>query len=112
MWTVAADVAGGDGSQPIVVALIAALGGVLTTAVGALVSVARRESREPSPAPLPSLGERVAVLERRANDTDDALDLQDRRLDREERRMDDGHRRLAALEKSTDQDNNPRSRRD
>lgn len=82
MWAVAADVVTSDPSQPIVVALISALGGVIVAAFGALVTLARRESNKDEPRSVPPVGERVAVLEQRANDHDDAENVQDRWLKR------------------------------
>jgi hypothetical protein len=93
VWLViaAADVAPGDQS-PIIVALISALGGVLVAVIGGLISVARRESadRQHQAAP-PSLGERTAVLERRAEDNDERDDMQDHRLEYIERALDRNH---------------------
>lgn len=112
MWIhLVADAPAADQSQPIVVALISALGGVLVAVVGALVSMARRENRGEQGPGIPTLGERVAVLERRADDNDDRDDVQDRQLERESRRMEDGLRRLNRLER-IDDDHNPTERRD
>lgn len=93
MWVVhAADVVSSDPSQPIVVALISALGGVVTAAFAALVSLARRESKDPPAASgIPSHGERIAVLERRAEDNDERDDIQDHRLETIERALDRNH---------------------
>jgi hypothetical protein len=80
-------VVSGD-QQPIIVALISALGGVLVAVIGGLITIARRESNDRQPPAIPSIGERTAVLERRAEDTDEWKDLHDRRQDRGERRLD------------------------
>jgi hypothetical protein len=96
----------GPGDQsPIIVALISALGGVLVAVIGGLISVARRESadRQHQAAP-PSLGERTAVLERRAEDSDEWKDLHDRR-------MNNGERRLERIERHLS-DRDPRWRHD
>lgn len=94
MWQIAAAAVGGDSSQPIIVALISALGGVLVAVVGGLITVARREMGEGSGGSRPPLNERVAVLERRANDSDDRDAMQDRRLKTGEERQDDVERFL------------------
>lgn len=87
VWVVisAATDAGGESSQPIIVALISALGGVMVAVVTGLVAIARRESNDRRPPDTPTLGERAAVLERRAEDNDQRDDLQDHRLDTVER---------------------------
>lgn len=92
MWLVAADVAGGD-SQPIIVALISALGAVVVAVVGALVNLARKENNRPDavPADLPFrdhvIGE-LAVARQRDDDNDERDEVQDRRLDQIERHLD------------------------
>lgn len=90
MWWTAAAEPSADPSQPIVVALISALGGVVAAAFAALVSIARREDRN-EPTATPSLGERTAVLERRALDNDERDDLQDHRIESVERFLDRRH---------------------
>lgn len=90
MWlaSATANVVAGD-SQPIIVALISALGGVLVAVVGGLVSLARRESRDQGGmANVPPHGERIAVLEQRAEESEDRDDMQDRRLNGIERYLD------------------------
>jgi hypothetical protein len=101
-----------DPSQPIVVALISALGGVIAAAFAALVSLARRESRNEQQYGTPPLGERTAVLEQRANDSDEQLDLQDRRIDVGERRLDRHEQRIVRLERQLmhGHDNDPGAR--
>lgn len=87
-WVIAAANVAPSDQQPIIVALISALGGVLVAVIGGLVAVARRESPERTPPNVPSLGERTAVLERRAQDADEWKDVQEHRLDAVERYLD------------------------
>jgi hypothetical protein len=96
VWSVVADVAGTDPSQPIVVALISALGGVIVAAFGALVTLARRDSNRDEPAApnVPPIGERTAVLERRASDSEERDDMQDRWLKHIDTRVERIERRL------------------
>lgn len=94
MWLRAAAeeaVQGSSDSQPVIVALISALSAVVVAAFGALVALARRDSTSTTaspPVPDSRYGERVAVLEQRAEDSDQRDALQDRRLEALERHLD------------------------
>lgn len=95
MWWIAAatDVPGSD-SQPIIVALISALAGVLAAVIGGLVNMARKEGSGRADAPVADLSFRdhvvgeLAVNARRNDDNDERDDVQDRRLDQIERHLD------------------------
>lgn len=102
MWLFGEQVLAADPSAPSGVSdqLIIVVGGVITAAIVALGGVlvamvnTRANKTSPSPpAPTPTsneheLYERTAVLGRRADDSDERDEVQDRRLDRIERRLD------------------------
>lgn len=86
----------GDPQTAIILAVLGLLGLVLVAVVTGVFSLmsARANRVTPSlPAPVPTvtehvLYERVAVLERRADDSDERDEVQDRRLDQHERALD------------------------
>lgn len=92
MWLLAADApASQDSHTAIILGVIALLTGVLVAVVGGIFSLlSARASRSSLPPLLDDvpLHERVAVLERRADDADDRDETQDRRLDQHERVLD------------------------
>lgn len=97
LWAAAEDAAqGGSDSTPVIVALVSALGGVIASALAAVVALARRD---PPAAPVvpsgdPKHGERIAVLEQRAHDNDDRDNLQDIEHRSHVARLDDVERYL------------------
>lgn len=97
MWLTAAD-APADSQTAIILGVIGLLTAVLValaTGVFSLLSARanRTEPAPPSPVPVPAgdhvLYERIAVLERRADDSDERFDVMDHRLDKIEDQRDD-----------------------
>lgn len=89
MWNLlAADVPGSESSQPLIIALISALSGIVVAAFGSLVALAKREGSTPAShntdddrANPRGGNERTAVLEQRADDTDDRDEVQDLKIE-------------------------------
>lgn len=93
MWLRAAEdvVQSGSDSTPVIVALVSTLGGVIASALAAVVALARRDTTSTTaspPVPDSRYGERVAVLEQRAEDSDTRDNVQDQRLNAIERHLD------------------------
>jgi hypothetical protein len=97
LWLIAVDAPAPDSQTAIILGVIGLLTAVLValaTGVFSLLSARanRTEPAPPSPVPVPAgdhvLYERIAVLERRADDSDERDEVQDRRLDQVERRLD------------------------
>lgn len=100
MWlAAAADPSAQDGETAIILAVIGALSLVLVAAVSGLFALLSAKANRTAPAPPPPtaapnpdgisvIRERIAVLERRADDSDERDDVQDRRLNRIEDRLD------------------------
>ncbi len=78
-----------DPSTAIVLAIVAALSGALGLAITGMFQLLtaranRTSSSPPAPEPVAQTGnhgERIAVLEHRADETDDSVDIIDRRVD-------------------------------
>lgn len=101
MWATTVGGFAADAPPGVDDSLIAIVGGIVVSAIGALGLVlaewvkgrnARTTPSPPQPTPAPAMGveiyERTAVLNRRADDNDARDDVQDRRHDRSEDRLD------------------------
>jgi len=87
-----------DGQTAIILGVIGLLTAVLVAVATGVFSLLSARANRTAPAPPPPLlpesdamghvRERLAVLERRADDADDRDELQDRRLDQVERHLD------------------------
>lgn len=94
MWLAVADSpAGQDAQTAIVLGVIGLLTAVLVAVATGVFSVLTARANRTTPAPVSPMGdhtlfERVAVLERRADDSDERDEVQDRRLDQLERAAD------------------------
>lgn len=97
MWLAAAADPPTEVSHALITAVLAFAGVVATVTGGVIVALINRNAKvQPSP-PAPTahpdeadikVRERVAILERRADDADDRDEMQDRRLDQLERHLD------------------------